>query len=617
MKLVSLSEHLPDATYEVYTDGSKINEETGLAVCILKDNDNSQNFLFKLKPYNSVFQAELAAIQFAANWAVSENSKINLYTDSLSSILALQSASSRSNFVNKAKTELFKAKNLVGLSWVKAHVGIQGNELADQQAKLATTTELSWSKLQDIKALINVSHPVCMALQETFLKPNNYLKLRGYSCVRKDNDSGVSTSGGVCIFTSNLYPSTTLNLHTSLQAIAVQVHFRTLVTICCIYLPPSDAISQDDLNILVDQLPAPFILLGVITCGRLLDLPIEEITQELRGQGVKDVRRINIRRDGELVPTKHFILTFNTPRLPEYIKAGYVRCSVRSYIPNPLRCFKCQRFGHSKTNCRGTLTCARCAAAGHESTGCTAVEKCVNCQGQHTSFSRSCPKWKQEKEVISTKYQKNISFPEARRLVKAQVPPDVSSSGTKNPLRSSPSVGEYGCPNPEVPRDISSLLVSTPLRWLLCQENKTNSNSTPLSLLLSAAYFHPSTASEGALHEKLLPLCLLLAFHGQPETRLGEAHELLPLCFYCFMDSNSYVWPCGRPIRRLIGVIYPDNQYINGMWSRSKGAAALSLAALCGTVLSAWCQYRLRLAPQCSRGWKYPSRWLPSPWLGL
>ncbi|GBN57979.1 hypothetical protein AVEN_151105-1 [Araneus ventricosus] len=139
----------------------------------------------------------------------------------------------------------------------------------------------------------------------------------------------------------------------------------------------------------------------VIACGRLLNLSNEEITQELGGQGVKDVRRINIRRDGELLPTKHFILTFNTPRLPEYIKAGYVRCSVRPYIPNPLRCFKCQRFGHSKTNCRGTLTCARCAVVGHESTGCTAVEQCVICQGQHTSFSRSCPKWKQEKEVVS------------------------------------------------------------------------------------------------------------------------------------------------------------------------------------------------------------------------
>ncbi|GBN99645.1 hypothetical protein AVEN_179949-1 [Araneus ventricosus] len=89
MKFVSLPEHLPDATYDVYTDESRINEETGLAC------------------------AELAAIQFAANWAVSENAKINLFTDSLSSILALQSASSRSNFVNKAKNYLYKAKNLV------------------------------------------------------------------------------------------------------------------------------------------------------------------------------------------------------------------------------------------------------------------------------------------------------------------------------------------------------------------------------------------------------------------------------------------------------------------------------------------------------------------------
>ncbi|GBO08445.1 hypothetical protein AVEN_220337-1 [Araneus ventricosus] len=170
---------------------------------------------------------------------------------------------------------------------------------------------------------------------------------------------------------------------------------------------------------------APFIpqhFESVITCGSLLNFTNEEITQELTGQGVKDVRRINIRRDGELLPTKHFILTFNTPRLPEYIKAGYVLCSVRPYIPNPLRCFKCQRFGHSKINCRWTLICARCAVAGHESTGCTAVEKCVNCQGNHTSFSRSCPKWELEKEIVTTKFKNNISFPEARRLVKALTP---------------------------------------------------------------------------------------------------------------------------------------------------------------------------------------------------
>ncbi|GBL73961.1 hypothetical protein AVEN_26178-1, partial [Araneus ventricosus] len=90
--------------------------------------------------HNSVFQAELAAIHCAANWAASKNVSINIHTDSLSSIAAIKSASARSSFVNNIKQDLVKIEHLVGLSWVKVHVGIQGNELADQQAKLATTT---------------------------------------------------------------------------------------------------------------------------------------------------------------------------------------------------------------------------------------------------------------------------------------------------------------------------------------------------------------------------------------------------------------------------------------------------------------------------------------------
>ncbi|GBN27506.1 hypothetical protein AVEN_67563-1 [Araneus ventricosus] len=161
---------------------------------------------------------------------------------------------------------------------------------------------------------------------------------------------------------------------------------------------------------------------GVITCGELLNVPTEEILKELQGQGVSHVRRISIRRDGQLLNTKHLILTFDSAKLPENIKAGYMRLSVRAYIPNPLRCFKCQRFGHSKTSCRGTLTCARCAEVGHESTDCTRAEKCVNCKGEHTSFSRNCSAWKQEKEIISTKIKKQISYQEARKLIKSQTP---------------------------------------------------------------------------------------------------------------------------------------------------------------------------------------------------
>ncbi|GBN98262.1 hypothetical protein AVEN_43841-1 [Araneus ventricosus] len=136
-KTIILPSTIQDAEFEVYTDGSRIDNETELAVCIFQQDNNISNFLFKLNSCNSVFQAELEAIHFACNWALQNNSKINIHTDSLSSILAIQSANSRSGFVYTVKQDIFKAKHLVGLSWVKAHVGIPGNEWADQQAKSA------------------------------------------------------------------------------------------------------------------------------------------------------------------------------------------------------------------------------------------------------------------------------------------------------------------------------------------------------------------------------------------------------------------------------------------------------------------------------------------------
>ncbi|GBN62334.1 hypothetical protein AVEN_31967-1, partial [Araneus ventricosus] len=110
--------------------------------------------------------------------------------------------------------------------------------------------------------MINNLQPVCIGLQETFLTSNIPLKLRGYNSVRKDAASGTNHSGGVCILTSNLYPSSPLPLHTSLQAVAVQVHARTLVTVCSVYLPPHDVIGHHVLNNLIEQLPTPFLLLG-------------------------------------------------------------------------------------------------------------------------------------------------------------------------------------------------------------------------------------------------------------------------------------------------------------------------------------------------------------------
>ncbi|GFV93336.1 RNA-directed DNA polymerase from mobile element jockey [Trichonephila clavipes] len=138
------------------------------------------------------------------------------------------------------------------------------------------------------------------------------------------------------------------------------------------------------------------------------------------------------------------------PRLPSNIKAGYLNCKVRPYIPNPLRCFKCQRFGHSQTSCRGQLTYSRCASVGHASTDFSLEPKCINCLQPHSSYSKICPKWKIEKQIQDIKTTKNISYPEARKLVVPQLSQTYAqaakSSTLNNSTQTDENITKINCP---------------------------------------------------------------------------------------------------------------------------------------------------------------------------
>ncbi|GFW87095.1 uncharacterized protein TNCV_5124491 [Trichonephila clavipes] len=159
---------------------------------------------------------------------------------------------------------------------------------------------------------------------------------------------------------------------------------------------------------------------GVISEPDLLSTPDVEILKGFSDQVVIQVRRITIKKDSNIIPTKHIILTFNKPKLPTTVKAGYLKCKIHPYIPNPLRCFKCQRFGHSQTACRGQLTCSRCASVGHASSDCFLEPRCDNCSQPHFADSKLCPKWKIEKEIQTIKTNRNISYIEARKFITPQ-----------------------------------------------------------------------------------------------------------------------------------------------------------------------------------------------------
>ncbi|GBO38437.1 Putative protein in type-1 retrotransposable element R1DM [Araneus ventricosus] len=149
-RIITFPPLIKNPDFDIYTDGSGIDGNVGATVCIFKNNILSQSFQFKLSNYNSVFQAELAAINFAVGWALEGGFKVNIYTDSYFSIQVLKKSDVKSGFINDIKSNVFRALGSVGLSWVKAQAGIPGNKLADQFAKSALRKEISWISLLPI-----------------------------------------------------------------------------------------------------------------------------------------------------------------------------------------------------------------------------------------------------------------------------------------------------------------------------------------------------------------------------------------------------------------------------------------------------------------------------------
>ena len=155
---------------------------------------------------------------------------------------------------------------------------------------------------------------------------------------------------------------------------------------------------------------------GIVRCPALSKVTTEHIIEFMGEQGVTDVRRITVRRDGILKPTNTFVLTFNTPILPTVVKIGFIQVKVDVYIPNPLRCYNCQVFGHHENKCGRHPVCCNCAQPEHCASGqCDKPAKCVNCSGDHPANSKECPQWEKEKQILKIKCEQSISFPEARK----------------------------------------------------------------------------------------------------------------------------------------------------------------------------------------------------------
>ena len=72
---------------------------------------------------------------------------------------------------------------------------------------------------------------------------------------------------------------------------------------------------------------------GIIRCPALNRVTSDDIKEGMVEQGVTDVRRISVRRDGVTKLTNTYVLTFNSPNLPTVVKIGFIQVKVDVYIP--------------------------------------------------------------------------------------------------------------------------------------------------------------------------------------------------------------------------------------------------------------------------------------------
>ena len=77
-----------------------------------------------------------------------------------------------------------------------------------------------------------------------------------------------------------------------------------------------------------------------------------DIVMELKDQGVDEVSRFILKKDDKEIKTNTLFVTFCAHTPPPKLKIGYYNVYVKLHIPNPLRCFDCQEFDHSRKYCK-------------------------------------------------------------------------------------------------------------------------------------------------------------------------------------------------------------------------------------------------------------------------
>lgn len=232
---------------------------------------------------------------------------------------------------------------------------------------------------------------------------------------------------------------------------------------------------------------------GVIYCNELRNISEDEILEELKTQKVTEIRKILRKQPSNtednnsmLTETGLIIITFATHKLPEQLRIGYEAVRVRPYIPQPLRCRNCLRFGHPTTACKSTEICTVCSNTKHtnENEHCENQKSCLNCKNnpetdhQHSPLDRKCPTFLKQQELTAIKTTEKVDHKTALNIYHSRHGQLIRSSYAKALSTATNHTTITQTPNLQIPTNAALKTTST-TSSLKPSTHTTPSTSTP------------------------------------------------------------------------------------------------------------------------------------------